>query len=132
MANDLVPVRRSNADFHSGFVSAILALCVVFIVGAWSFLSGRGYIGLVAGVVTFFTLLIMAIPYDLWRIKAEHDGRNARLARGSFREWLNSDVEIWDDQLSGREAMINALLPIGAVAIGAVLFALAFHISTAG
>jgi len=132
VANDLVPVRRPKTDFHPGFVGAILALGAVFILGAWAFLSGRGYIGLVAGVVTFFTLLVMAIPYDLWRIKSGHDGGNARLARGSFREWLNSDVEIWDDHLSGREAMINALLPIGAVAIGAVLFALAFHISTGG
>lgn len=127
MANELVPVRHARTDFR-----AILGLALVFIAGAWTFLSGSGYIGLVAGVVTFFTVLVLAVPYDLWRIKAEHDGRNARLAGGSFKEWLNSDVEIWDDCLSGRDAVITALLPIAAVAVGAVLFALAFQIGTSG
>lgn len=132
MGRDLVPVQPPRTAFHPGFVRAILGLAFVFIIGAWTFLSGSGYIGLVAGVVTFFTIMVLAIPYDLWRIKTEHDKRGAELAPGSFREWLRSDVEIWDDRLSGREAMITALLPIGAVAVGALLFALAFQIGTHG
>lgn len=129
MAKALVPTRRTRTDFHPGFVRAILGLALIFIAGAWSFLSGRGYIGLVAGVVTFFTLLVLAIPFDLWRIKAEHEHRSG-MSPGSFREWLNSDVDIWQDRMSGREAMITALLPIAAIAIGALLFALAFQIGT--
>ena len=132
MAKDLVPVQRPRTDFHPGFVRAFLGLALVFIVGAWTFLSGSGYIGLVAAVVTFFTAMVLAIPYDLWRIKAAHDQRDAQLAQGSFRNWLHSDVEIFNHRLSGRDAMITALLPIGAVAFGALLFALAFQISTAG
>jgi len=132
MANHLVPVgRKRTAEFHPDLVRVLLGLAAIFIIGAWSFLSGGGYIGLVAGVVTFFTLVVLAIPYDLRRIKAQHD-RPPPAQRGSFRDWLNNtDVDIWQDRMRGREAMITALLPIAAAAFGALLFAIAFHIATA-
>jgi hypothetical protein len=131
MGKALVPIgRRPTTEFHPGVLRVVLALAAVFIAGAWGFLAGSGYVSLVAGIVTFFTLVVLAIPFDLWRIKAEHDS-SAQLPRGSFHDWLNTDMDVWQDRMSGREAMITALLPIAAVAIGALLFAIAFQIATA-
>ena len=122
----------SRSDFHPYFVRALLGLALIFILGAWSFLAGTGYIGLVAGIVTFFTLVVLAIPLDLWHVKSQHEKSDGNISSGTFREWLSDDVEIWDDRMSGREAMITALLPIAAVAMSAVLFAIAFQLGTSG
>jgi hypothetical protein len=135
MTKALVPVpNRTSVAFHPTVVKGILGLAAIFILGSWAFLSGQGYVGLVAGVVTFFTLVVLAIPFGLWRIRSSYDHHSA-LEPGhryrSFGEWLKTDMAIWQDRLNGREAMITALLPIAAVALGAVLFAVAFHIATA-
>ena len=131
MGKALVPIeRKATTEFHPAVLRVVLALAAVFIIGAWGFLAGTGYVSLVAGVVTFFTLVVLAIPYDLWRIKADHE-HSPQLSKGSFGEWLRTEMVVWQDHLSGRDAMITALLPMAAVAFGALFLAITFQLVTA-
>jgi hypothetical protein len=135
MAKALAPVpRKTSVAFHPTVVKGLLGLAAIFILGSWVFLSGSGYVGLVAGVVTFFTLVVLAIPFGLWRIRSNYDHHSALepdRRYKTFGEWLETDMAAWQDRLAGRDAMITALLPVAAVALGAVLFAVTFHIATA-
>lgn len=123
---------RPATEFHPYVKWLMVGLGLIFVLGAWSFAAGSGYIGLVLGVVTFFTLVTLAIPLEIRRIQRNHtDGAREERA-GSFREWLARDFVSRQDRMSGREAMITALLPLAAIAFGAILFAIAFQFVTHG
>jgi hypothetical protein len=69
------------------------------------------------------------IPLLLWLTWKHQQAPQATL-QGSmrFRDWARGSTEIWQGRVKGADAAINALLPIAAVAIGMVLFGIAFDI----
>ena len=44
----------------------------------------------------------------------------------SFHEWISHPFKIWTGSISGREATLQILLPIAAVAFGMTIFGLVF------
>ena len=122
-----------SSALHPRVTFLILGLGGLFVIGAWSFFTGSAYVGLVLGVVTLFTLIVLLIRFELgriWRNHPEAVPRENREPAGPFRQWLAGDVEVWEDHMKGLDAAITALLPLAAVGVGAVLFAIAFRFVT--
>jgi hypothetical protein len=48
-------------------------------------------------------------------------------AKTPFREWMEGDFDTWQDRVKGRNAAVEVLLPMGAIAIGMTAFAIVLH-----
>ncbi len=124
--------KQATAALHPLVYWTIIGLCLWLIVSFWGFL-GHGYTGLVLTVASLFVSIAVAIPVLLWRISRWAGNRRARPAqRPRFAEWLAGDFEAWPGRQRGRDAAVEVLLPIAAVAFGMSAFALALHVAVGG
>jgi hypothetical protein len=105
-------------------VNAALLLWMAF--AAWGFV-GKGYAPLVLAVVTGLTVIALIIPYALWHIWQSHRPPGEAPARMSFHDWLLGDMDTWQTRLRGTDAAIQAMLPLGAGAVGMTAFAIIKH-----
>jgi hypothetical protein len=99
------------------------------VVAAWAAFARRGDTSENLVMVTFLLFVAVMIPLLLWLTWKHQQAPQATL-QGSmrFRDWARGSTEIWQGRVKGADAAINALLPIAAVAIGMVLFGIAFDI----
>jgi hypothetical protein len=122
---------RHNAPVYNQlhpFVYRSMVGLTLWLVASILLLFNRGhYVGLNLLVIAFFFLIFVAIPALLavtWRRQAEHDNAPDF---GKFRDWAACEFSTWTGALSGREAVVQILLPIAAVAIGMTVFGLVFY-----
>jgi hypothetical protein len=93
----------------------------------WVLFSRSSYVGLSDSIITLFFAVFVGIPVMLWlswRHNAEPQDQNCEAA--PFGEWAANSFATWTGRISGREASIQILLPIAAVAIGMTIFGLVF------
>lgn len=130
MGTHLVPVRRESTDeLHPKIYAAVVGLTIWFVLSVWVLFSRGSYVGLDDSVITLFFVVLVGIPAMLWlswRRNAEPQDQNRQPAR--FSEWAANSFTTWTGDISGREASIQILLPIAAVAIGMTIFGLVFVI----
>ena len=50
----------------------------------------------------------------------------------SLREWMTRDFDTWQDRVKGRNAAVEVLLPMAAIAIGMTAFAIVLHFTAVG
>jgi hypothetical protein len=130
MTSELVPIRHNrptNDELHPVIYRSMIVLTVWLVLSVWVLFSRGAYVGLNLAVITFFFLILVAIPLILagiWRRHADPDVGHGYTA--PFREWSGSSFQSWTGGVSGREASVQILLPIGAVAIGMTVFGLVF------
>lgn len=123
MPNQLVPVERPGSDALHPFVYlAIVGLTLWLVVSLFEF-TGDSYADYLLVVVAGFFAVAAAIPIVLWRMACHHDHANGQ-GCGSLREWQTGEFAIWQGRLKGREAAVQILLPIAAVAFGMTAFGL--------
>jgi len=123
----------ASAELHSTIYVALAGLCVWLIASAWVFFGSQGqYAGYAVAVATGFFLVAGAIPFVIWRVwrHSTPPGPSGQ-RRTTFSDWRHGQMETWEGQVSGRDAAIEVLLPLGAAAIGMTLIGLAFWL-TAG
>jgi hypothetical protein len=130
MAEEPTLSRRSAVSrLHPLVYKTIAALAFLFAAAAWGF-AGSRYTGYLLAVVSGFFLLAVALPWVLWRIwSGRSQGNDGENAQSCLRFWSNSDFETWTGKMRGRAALVEALLPIAAVALGMIAFAVALHIA---
>jgi hypothetical protein len=130
MTTHLIPVRHNrptNDELHPLVYRSILGLTIWLVLSAWVLFSRGEYEGLTLSIITLFFVILTGIPVLLWLTWR----RNARPNEGhgyvqSFTEWSSHPFESWTGSVSGREAVMQILLPIAAVAFGMTVFGLAF------
>lgn len=133
MANDLIVRAPPPSDhLHPLVYVAIVGLVLLFTGSAFVAFSDNGDAGYLLAVVTGFFTVAVAIPYLLWRIWLKHTGAKPG-AEESLHDWAVAECDTWQSRLKGRDAAIQTLLPIAAVAfgmtaIGAVLLLVAHHV----
>lgn len=120
--------RRSNrprsSALHPLVYKLILALTVLLVIASWTFM-GAGYGTFSFVVVTAFAAITVGLTLSLYRIWSHRPHRHA----GTFHDWAHGEMEVWQGRLKASDAAIMTLLPIGAVAIGMVLFAIVLHLA---
>jgi hypothetical protein len=94
-------------------------------IAAWGF-AGPGYADFSLSVVTGLLIVVVAIPYIIWRAGRASTGDPGD-DQMSFSEWRASQFETWQDRQKGATAATEIILPIAAAAIGMTAFAVVFH-----
>ena len=98
------------------------------------FLGRHGMTDYLLAIVSGFVLASLGLPYVLRRVR-RRDPRPWRgseppaVTGGSFEDWEADEFQAWRTRLSGREAMVQALLPIAAVGVGMAALALVLILS---
>ena len=118
---------QSSKQLHPWIYRTIVVLAVILILSAWGFFGG-GYSGLDLAVISALIFITVAIPVMLWGIwRRNADRQPDRSEAISFASWRSRDLEIWGGRVKGAEAMVEVLLPLGAVAFGMAALALVLH-----
>jgi len=101
---------------------------------------GFGYDGqtdYLLAIVTGFLIIAVAIPATLALMAYSQgnsdEGKNsAPRDTASFRQWAAEDFDTWQDRVKGRNAAVEVLLPMAAIAIGMTAFAVVLHFTAVG
>ena len=124
-----VPARhnRPNDELHPLIYQSIVGLTIWLVLSIWALFSRGAYVGLILAVITLFFLVAVGIPALIWLTWRRNAGLNAQHDYvPSFSEWAMHPFATRTGGIRGREAAIQILLPIAAVAFGMTLFGLAF------
>src|SRR5436190_14579026 len=117
----------TSAELHPLIYRIVIGLVALWTLSAWGF-AKHGYTSLVLAVVTLFGIIVVLIPFELWRIWRNHSEERLHDSALSFREWLGCEFDTWQEQIRGADAAITLLLPLAAVSIGALIFAIVFRL----
>lgn len=117
---------------HPSVYIAIASLVLLFVVSAFVSFAGREADYLLA-VVTGFFVIVMAIPYLLWRVWRRH-GDTKRRRKSGCRTGLRAILRPGKAGSPVAKPQSRVLLPIAAVAfgmtaIGIVLLLVAHHLA---
>lgn len=121
------PTRRITDRLHPNLYLALVALTLWFVISASAF-GGDGYTDYLLVAATGLIAVVIAVLAGLWRIwrNHPHDDRPS----GSFREWAATrELRIWQDRVKAKNAAIEILLPVAAVAFGMSILAVVAHFS---
>jgi hypothetical protein len=117
----------TNDELHPVVYRSIVGLTIWLVLSVWALFSRGAYEGLTLSVITLFFLILVGIPIILWLTWRRNAGLNAQREHvESFSEWAGHTFVTCTGGVSGREAAIQILLPISAVAFGMMIFGLAF------
>jgi hypothetical protein len=122
-----VPYNPTNDELHPDVYRSIIGLTIWLVLSVWALFSRGAYEGVTLSVITLFFLILVGIPVILWlswRRNTDPNERHGYIA--PFREWSARSFVTWTGSVSGREAAMQILLPIAAVAFGMTIFGLVF------
>ena len=111
--------RPALSELHPYVYAAIAALALWFILSAWTFASD-GYTDWLLVVVSAFILIFVALPFVLSRVT--RDDADDGAPRRTFRSWASREFDTWQYRLKGRDAAVEVLLPVAAIAFGMTAF----------
>ena len=124
-----LPVRdnRPNDELHPLIYQSLIGLTIWLVLSVWGLFSRGAYEGLTLSVITLFFVILVGIPVLLWLTwRRNIDPNEQHIHTAPFGEWISRPFETWTGGISGREAAVQILLPIAAVAFGMTIFGLAF------
>lgn len=119
--------RTTHDELHPLVYRCIVGLTIWLVLSVWLLFSRGEYEGVTLSVITLFFAILIGIPLLLWlswRRNTDPNEQHGYIA--PFGEWMSHPFESWTGSLSGREAAIQILLPIAAVAFGMTIFGLVF------
>ena len=117
---------RTVKEVHPA-VYGLLAGCVLWIVAAaWFFFAADRYAALQLAVVAGFAAAFLITPLCLYRLS----GKKAEA--GSFREWLDSEIELPDGTLPAKSALAIILCAPVACAAGLTAVSLVAWLAAGG
>lgn len=117
---------RVNTGLHPA-VYGLLAGCVLWIVAAaWFFFAVEPYGALQIAVVAFLAVAFLLTPLVLAR------SSGARPGPGSFRDWLQGELEVADGSVSGETALAMILCAPVAGAAGITIVSFVAWLAAAG
>lgn len=115
------PRQRITDRLHPGVYLALAGLGLWYAFSAWAF-GGGAYTDYLLAVVTGLIIIAILIPVGIWRIWHSHPHEEAERER--FKFWAAGDFRIWQDRMKARNAAIEILLPVAAVAFGLLILAI--------
>ena len=123
-------------NLHSRVYVALVGLVVWLVLAIWGF-GYDGQTDYLLAIVTGFLIIAVAIPATLalmaYSQGTSADGENsASRDTKPFRQWAAEDFDTWQDRVKGRNAAVEVLLPMAAIAIGMTAFAIILHFTAVG
>ena len=120
--------RPVSDELHPAVYKAMIGLAIVLILSIWS-LSGTKDENLIRAVISALVFFAVLIPTAAWWTWRRHRARAATQQHDeSFRDWESDEFVAWQDRMTGRAAAIQVLLPLAAVSLGMMVFAILAHV----
>jgi hypothetical protein len=127
---------RKQVNLHPLVYAALVGLVLWLVLAVWGF----GYDGetdYLLTIVTGFLVIAVAIPSTLalmvYRQRNSGDSKDStQRDTASFRQWAAGDFDTWQDRVKGRNAAVEVLLPMAAIAVGMTAFAIVLHFTALG
>jgi hypothetical protein len=128
---------RITDGLHPLMYMIIGGLALWFVLSAWVFFGGAGYIELALTVVSMVLFMAFAIPFTLWRagVKARKTDRPPGAGEElpeSFGTWIEGEFDTWTGPQTSATAAAEILLPIAAVALGIMALGIVFELTATG
>jgi hypothetical protein len=115
---------------HPVVYRTIIGFALLLILSAWWGFASALNTDFVLFVVSGFIFFSVLIPTAAWWTWHRHRPRGTfDQAVEPFGEWEEEEFETWQGRLTGREAAMQVLLPIAAVAFGMLAFAIVAHVA---
>jgi hypothetical protein len=124
---------------HPRIYAIIAGLALWFVLSAWWFFGGAGYIELALAVMTGLFIMALGIPFTLWQAGVKARKRDVapettkehpafEQTPESLGTWMEGRFNTWTGQQTSATAAAEILLPIAAVALGFMAMGIVFHI----
>jgi hypothetical protein len=125
--------KRVVSVLHPAVYVALIGLTSWLVLAIWGF-GYDGQTDYLLAIVTGFLVIAVAIPSTLALMvhRQSHSGETKGSAKPSLREWMAGDFDTWQDRVRGRNAAVEVLLPMAAIAIGMTAFAIVLHFIEVG
>jgi O-antigen/teichoic acid export membrane protein len=129
--------RQGHAHFHPLVYQSMAGFALLLILASVAFFASAGHEAYVYVIVAGVVFGALGLPYLMRRVRR----LDVRPWRGSvppaqtgesFASFAESNFAAGRTRIPGRDAMIQALLPIAAVGVGMLLLAIAMLVATAG
>jgi len=127
--------RARSSQLHPMVYKIAGGLLIWMILAAWGFFSDAGYSGLALAVITGFAILVLSVPFQMWRLwhrQREHVTQRLPDSSRPFLDWAHGRLDVWQGSLKGSEAALLALVPLAAGAVGMTALVIVLHIATHG
>lgn len=127
----------TGSILHPRVYTIVIGLAVWFVLATWLF-AGGGVSDYLLFIVSGFIFtcvaltLILASVTTVEKLPSGEPPREQRPWRQSFRDWAHGNFGTWGGRLSGRQAMVQVLLPFVAAALGMTVFGVILHLAVAG
>jgi hypothetical protein len=117
---------------HPAVYVALVGLTLWLAVAIWGF-GYDGQTDYLLAIVTGFLVIAVTIPSTLaLMVHRQGNSDEKSSAKISFREWMAGDFDTWQDRVKGRNAAVEVLLPMAAIAIGMTAFAIVLRFTELG
>jgi hypothetical protein len=125
--------KRVVSVLHPAVYVALIGLTAWLVLAIWGF-GYDGQTDYLLAIVTGFLVIAVAIPSILALMvhRQSHSDVPKSSAKTSLREWMAGDFDTWQDRVKGRNAAVEILLPMAAIAIGMTAFAIVLYFTEAG
>jgi uncharacterized membrane protein YhaH (DUF805 family) len=120
---------RHTDRMHPFVYVVMLALAVVLILSVWGFAAGA-HTGLMLTIASLFVLIALLLPAVLWHIARRQGDRG--ISHDPLLRWMNEQLDTYSGSEPAREAALSVLLPVFAVSVGMMVFALVRHFAVPG
>src|SRR5262245_23430508 len=115
------PARQNlrTSALHPKVYVAMAGLALWLVASVWAF-SGEGYADWLLVVVSGFILAVVGLVFVLSQVGTHDPGakRKEPSEPEKFQDWAGGEFSTWQDRVRGRNAAIEILLPLAAVAFG--------------
>src|ERR1700704_3697115 len=125
---------RVVRNLHPAVYVALVGLTLWLGLAIWGF-GYDGQTDYLLAIVSGFLFIAVAIPSTLALMayrQRNSDERKSSGGDGSLREWMTGDFDTWQDRVKGRNAAVEVLLPMAAIAIGMTAFAIVLYFTKVG
>ena len=124
---------RVVRNLHPAVYVALVGLTLWLGLAIWGF-GYDGQTDYLLAIVSGFLFIAVAIPSTLALMVHRQKNSDERKSSGeaSFREWMTGSFDTWQDRVRGRNAAVEVLLPMAAIAIGMTAFAIVLHFTAVG
>jgi hypothetical protein len=118
---------------HPAIYVTLVGLALWLVLAIWGF-GYDGQTDYLLAIVTGFLVIAVAIPSTLALMvyRRSNSDEKKSSAKTSVREWMAGDFDTWQDRVRGRNAAVEVLLPMAAIAIGMTAFAIVLHFTEVG
>ena len=124
---------RVVRDLHPAIYMALVGLTLWLGLAIWGF-GYDGQTDYLLAIVSGFLFIAVAIPSTLALMVHRQKNSDERKSSGeaSLQEWMTGDFDTWQDRVRGRNAAVEVLLPMAAIAIGMTAFAIVLYFTQVG